>query len=100
VRAPRDGFFDLPARLVRQCASPVLDANFDRALRHQRHNLDADLRLIPWPASMGGLGVPVVEGTRSRRSINEATPHITRLTGDSVGTRWLTLRSKFETRLE
>lgn len=61
-----------------------------------RHTLDLDFRATPKPMMVAGVGYTRLGEERNHRLIEETTDHILRLTFDTVGNRWLTLRTKYE----
>lgn len=62
----------------------------------KRQNFDVDLRFTPRSSITAGIGFSSIKEDRSLRIFEETTENITRLTVDSVGTRWFNLRTKFE----
>lgn len=61
-----------------------------------RHTLDLDLRATPKPSMVAGVGYTRLEEERTHRLIEDTTDHVFRLTFDTVGNRWFTLRTKYE----
>lgn len=61
-----------------------------------RNTLDLDFRATPKPMMVAGVGYTRLGEERSHRLIEETTDHIFRLTFDTVGNRWFTLRTKYE----
>ena len=61
-----------------------------------RHTLDLDFRATPKPSMVAGVGYTRLEEERTHRLIEDTTDHVFRLTFDTVGNRWFTLRTKYE----
>lgn len=61
-----------------------------------RNSLDLDLRLTPRPMMVFGVGYTRLGEARSHRLIEDTTDNIFRLTFDTIGNRWFTLRTKYE----
>jgi MtrB/PioB family decaheme-associated outer membrane protein len=61
-----------------------------------RQMLDLDFRLTPRAMMVAGVGYSRLGEERSHRLIEDTTDHVFRLTFDTVGNRWFTLRTKYE----
>ncbi|MEZ5316104.1 MAG: MtrB/PioB family outer membrane beta-barrel protein [Vicinamibacterales bacterium] len=61
-----------------------------------RRSFDADFRLTPAHAVTAGVGYTHLGEDRTHRIYESTSENIFRLTFDSVGTQWLTLRTKYE----
>jgi len=61
-----------------------------------RNTLDLDFRFTPKAMMVAGVGYTRLGESRSHRVIEDITDHVFRLTFDTVGNRWFTLRTKYE----
>lgn len=61
-----------------------------------RNTLDLDFRTTPRAMMVVGVGYTRWGEERSHRLIEETTDHVFRLTFDAIGTKWLTIRTKYE----
>jgi hypothetical protein len=61
-----------------------------------RNMLDLDVRLTPRAMMVAGVGYTRLGEARNHRVIEDTTDHVFRLTFDTVGNRWFTLRTKYE----
>lgn len=61
-----------------------------------RHTLDADFRLIPRGYTSAGIGFTRVAEERNHRIFESTTDNTFRLTFDTLGHRWFSLRTKYE----
>jgi MtrB/PioB family decaheme-associated outer membrane protein len=62
----------------------------------KRGTLDLDLRLTPRSMMAIGVGYTRLDEERTHRIIEETVDNVFRLTFDTVGNRWFTLRTKYE----
>jgi len=80
----------------------AVSAVTNTALQHsepfgvRRASLDADVRVTPIRALSGGVGFSRLSEERTHRIFESIADNILRLSLDSVGNRWFTLRSKYE----
>jgi MtrB/PioB family decaheme-associated outer membrane protein len=77
-----------PSRL----AAPVRSEPFGVV----RHSFDADLTLTPVSRAAAGIGFTRLSEGRTHRIFESTTDTIVRLTFDSVGNQWFSLRTKYE----
>jgi MtrB/PioB family decaheme-associated outer membrane protein len=61
-----------------------------------RKNLDLDFRLTPKPSMTFGVGYTYYTEDRSHRFFEETTDNVFRVSFDTVGNQYLTLRTKYE----
>ena len=61
-----------------------------------RHNFDADLRYSPRAGTGVGVGYQRLAEERSHRIFEETVDNVFRLTFDTVTSKWVTIRSKYE----
>jgi MtrB/PioB family decaheme-associated outer membrane protein len=61
-----------------------------------RHTLDADFKFLPRGGTSAGVGFSRLQEERSHRIFESTTDNTLRLIFDSVGNRWVTLRTKYE----
>jgi MtrB/PioB family decaheme-associated outer membrane protein len=61
-----------------------------------RATFDGDVRLSAIPGLSAGVGFSHLAEERTHRIFEETTDNVFRLTVDSIGNRWFTLRSKYE----
>ena len=61
-----------------------------------RQTFDIDVRTTPWTPLIIGVGYSMLGEERTHRLIEDTTDHIYRLTVDSIGNRWFTVRTKYE----
>jgi MtrB/PioB family decaheme-associated outer membrane protein len=61
-----------------------------------RHTLDADFRVIPHGYTSAGIGFTRNAEDRSHRIFESTTDNTLRLTLDTVGHQWFTVRTKYE----
>lgn len=61
-----------------------------------RHTLDADFRVLPRGYTSAGIGFTRTAEDRSHRIFESTTDNTLRLTFDTLGYGWFTLRSKYE----
>ena len=61
-----------------------------------RHTLDADFRVIPHGYTSAGIGFTRIAEDRSHRIFESTTDNTLRLTFDTVGHQWFTVRTKYE----
>ena len=61
-----------------------------------RHTFDADLRLAPTAAAAAGVGYSRITEDRTHRILESTKEDLFRLSFDSVGTSYFTLRTKYE----
>lgn len=62
----------------------------------KRSSLDADVRFTPQSALAVGVGYTNLTDERTHRIFEDTSENVTRVTVDSVGTAWLSLRTKYE----
>lgn len=61
-----------------------------------RHSFDADLRYSPMPRAVAGVGFTRQAEDRTHRIFESITDNVFRLTFDSIGTQWFSVRTKYE----
>jgi hypothetical protein len=61
-----------------------------------RHLFDADFRIIPRGYTSAGMGFTRLAEDRTHRIFESTTDNTVRLTFDSIGHRWFSLRTKYE----
>jgi len=61
-----------------------------------RHTFDADFRVIPRSGISAGVGFTRLGEDRTHRIFESTTDNVVRLTFDTVGNQWVTLRTKYE----
>lgn len=61
-----------------------------------RHTFDADVRTTTFRYATAGVGYSRLQEERSHRIFESTTENVVRVTVDSTGTSWLSLRTKFE----
>lgn len=61
-----------------------------------RHSVDADVTLTPVSRAAAGIGYTRLTEERTHRIFESTTDDIVRLTFDSVGNQWFSLRTKYE----
>ena len=61
-----------------------------------RHTFDADLRYSPMPRAVAGVGFTSQAEDRTHRIFESITDNVLRLTFDSIGTQWFSVRTKYE----
>lgn len=61
-----------------------------------RHTFDADFRVIPRNGISAGVGFTRLGEDRTHRIFESTTDNVVRLTFDTVGNQWVTLRTKYE----
>ncbi len=61
-----------------------------------RHTFDADFKFLPRGGTTTGIGYSRIQEERSHRIFESTTDNTLRVIFDSVGNRWVTLRTKYE----
>jgi MtrB/PioB family decaheme-associated outer membrane protein len=61
-----------------------------------RHNFDADFRYLPRGGMSAGVGFTLAQEDRTHRFFEESTENVFRLTFDTVGNRWFSVRTRYE----
>jgi hypothetical protein len=61
-----------------------------------RHTFDADFKFLPGSGTSVGVGFSRLQEERSHRIFESTTDNTLRLIFDTLGNRWLTLRTKYE----
>ena len=61
-----------------------------------RYTFDGDVRLSPWSGMSVGGGYSRIQEDRSHRFFEKTTENLLRLTFDTIGNQWFTLRTKYE----
>jgi hypothetical protein len=61
-----------------------------------RHTFDADFKFLPRGGTTTGVGYSRIQEERSHRIFESTTDDTLRVIFDSVGNRWVTLRTKYE----
>lgn len=61
-----------------------------------RATFDADVKTTPKAGLSAGIGYSRIGEERTHRIIEDTTDHILRLTFDSVGSQWFSIRTKYE----
>jgi hypothetical protein len=61
-----------------------------------RHTLDADFRTLSVGGASAGIGFSRLEEERTHRIFESTTENVGRVTFDAVGSRWFSLRTKYE----
>jgi hypothetical protein len=61
-----------------------------------RHSIDADVRYSPRPRAVVGAGFTQQVEDRTHRIFENTTDNVFRLTFDSIGSRWFSVRTKYE----
>lgn len=62
----------------------------------ERQTFDADLRWTPFGRSSAGIGYSILAEERTFRIFESTADNVFRLTFDTLGNRWFTLRTKYE----
>jgi hypothetical protein len=73
-------------------AAPVHSEPFSVA----RHSFDADVRFAAVPRAVAGIGFTQQVEDRTHRIFESTTDNVVRLTFDSIGSPWFSLRTKYE----
>jgi hypothetical protein len=61
-----------------------------------RHSFDADVRYAPIPRAVAGVGYTRQREDRTHRIFEATTDDVFRLTFDSIGNQWFSVRTKYE----